>query len=249
MHNFINFYKLGTNIGLMIVLILISRSAISPDFAKPISSENVSTRELCPVNSSYLLPHSFSISPITTEIERRIRGKSYPEACPIPLSALRYLTVLHIGFDDQIHKGELIVHEQIAQTVLEIFYELYLAKYPIEKIRLIDEYHADDEMSMAANNTSAFCFRTIADTDTLSAHSYGLALDINPLYNPFIHGETVSPASSPYNPETGVVMSSYFMTVDDYCVKLFQSYGFVWGGTWDEPKDYQHFEYRKEATR
>lgn len=188
-------------------------------------------------------PEYFSASPITPEIDARIRGVSYPDDCPVPLSSLRYLTVLHIGFDGLTHVGEMIVHEQIAEVILDIFYRLYLARYPIEKIRLIDDYQADDEASMADNNTSAFCCRTISETDILSVHSYGLAVDINPLYNPYIRGELISPASAPYDPKNKTVNSPYFMTEGDYCVQLFLSYGFTWGGMWDSPVDYQHFEY------
>ena len=195
------------------------------------------------VTVSSLLPYGFTSSLITPEIESRIHGLSYPENCPVPLSSLRYLTVLHIGFDGQIYAGELIVHERIAPSVLEIFYQLYLAGYPIEKIRLIDDYNANDEASMTDNNTSAFCYRTITGTDTLSLHSYGLAVDINPLYNPYVNGDRIAPASSAYDRETGIVSSPHFMTEGDYCVRLFQMYGFTWGGEWNGVKDYQHFEY------
>ena len=198
-------------------------------------------------SGSQTLP-GFSISPITEEIKARILGISYPEGCPVPLDSLRYLTVLHTGFDGQTHQGELIVHQQIAETVLEIFLKLYLAGYPIEKIVLMDEYNADDEASMADNNTSAFCYRSVAGTDILSAHSYGLAVDINPLYNPCVSGETVSPAAALYDRESGSVFSPYFMTAGDYCVQLFLSRGFTWGGDWESPTDYQHFEYAVPVT-
>lgn len=266
MHKFINFYKFGVNVWLMMILTMINWSLITLHFAA-ISPEKNSTQvpgqessvtsalvfdsSLASVSagSPLIFPDSFASSPITPEIASRIRGISYPENCPIPLSSLRYLTVLHIGFDGRTHEGELIVHEQIAQTVLEIFYKLYLAEYPIEKIRLIDEYAADDEASMADNNTSAFCYRTIAGTDSLSVHSYGLAVDINPLYNPYVNGGTVSPTTCVYDRKAGVVPSPHFMTEGDYCVQLFLSYGFTWGGNWQDPTDYQHFEIKFEAAR
>ncbi len=257
MQKFINFYKFVVNVWIAVILTMSNRSVITLHFIA-ISSAEASIPALGQessalfglnggavlVNSSIILPDSFTASPITPEIETRIRGISYPENCPVPLSTLRYLTVLHIGFDGQTHAGELIVHEQIAQPVLEIFYRLYLAGYLIEKIRLIDDYTANDEASMTDNNTSAFCCRTIAGTDTLSLHSYGLAVDINPLYNPYVNGDRISPATSAYDRETGTVSSPHFMTEENYCVKLFQAYGFTWGGEWDGVKDYQHFEYK-----
>jgi len=240
MHKFINFYKFAVNVCLTLILLGITPAVIRSDSLIP------EAREPYPpltVTASSILPYGFTSSPITPEVEARIRGISYLENCPVPLSSLRYLTVLHIGFDGQTHMGELIVHERIAPSVLEIFYRLYLAGYPIEKIRLIDDYNANDEASMTDNNTSAFCCRTIAGTDTLSLHSYGLAVDINPLYNPYVNGDLIAPAASAYDRETGTVFSPHFMTEDDYCVKLFQAYGFTWGGEWDGVKDYQHFEY------
>lgn len=256
-----NFYKVAVNLWLAVILLVMNQSTIMLHFAviSPTETPNPALRQdpaanfalkesAIWVSSTLVLPDDFTSSPITSEIETCIRGKSYPENCPVPLSSLRYLTVLHIGFDGQTHEGELIVHEQIAQTVLEIFYKLYLAGYPIEKIRLIDDYNANDEASMADNNTSAFCYRTIAGTDTLSTHSYGLAVDINPLYNPYVNRETVSPAISAYDREAGTVSSPHFMTEGDYCVRLFQMYGFTWGGEWDGVKDYQHFEMKTERT-
>lgn len=199
-----------------------------------------SDSEICPAAVS---APGFSVSPITDEIASRIYGLSYPPDCTVPMDSLRYLTVLHVGFDGLTHTGELIVHEQIADRILELFYRLYLAGYPIEKMILIDTYNADDEASMADNNTSAFCYRFVAGTDILSAHSYGLAVDINPLYNPWVSEDTILPAASPYDGNPDGEASPHFMTEQDYCVRLFLSYGFSWGGNWSSPKDYQHFEY------
>lgn len=242
MNNFEKKTKLLLNILCLIHFLGISLPAICVDQKRFLPQPFISA-------STHAFPLGFSLSPITPDIESRIRGRSYPEDCPVPLDELRYLTVLHVGFDGKTHCGELIVNREIAQVVLRIFCLLYEANYPIEQIRLIDEYGADDEASMAANNSSAFCFRLIAGTDTLSIHSYGLAIDINPLYNPYVRRETVSPSSSPYDKETGTVLSPYFMTEDDLCVRLFKANGFDWGGDWDSPKDYQHFEYRKTAAR
>ncbi|MBP5596538.1 MAG: hypothetical protein J6Y02_14225, partial [Pseudobutyrivibrio sp.] len=88
-----------------------------------------------------------------SEIFERIKGKSYKDNCTVPLSDLRYLHVLHVGFDGQSHDGEIICNKYIADDLLQIFEELYEAKYPIEKIKLVDEYNADDEASMADNNS------------------------------------------------------------------------------------------------
>lgn len=191
-------------------------------------------------------PQMFLIEHITEDIKNRINGKSYGKDCTVPYEELRYVRVLHWGFDGKVHEGELIVNKAIAEDIIEIFKELYEHKYPIEKMLLVDEYDADDNASMADNNTSAFNFRLIDNgSGRLSKHSYGLAIDINPLYNPYvrtINGETV------VSPENGAEYADrtascpYYINKDDICYKAFTSRSFSWGGDWKNSKDYQHFE-------
>lgn len=128
----------------------------------------------------------FTISPIPDEIFAKMQGKSFKDNCTVPREDLRYLKVLHVGFDGKTHIGELVVNRLIADDVLDIFKQLYEAGYEIEKIRLIDEYDADDEKSMSDNNSSAFNFRYISYSTKLSKHALGLAVDINTLYNPYV---------------------------------------------------------------
>ena len=176
----------------------------------------------------------------------RITGKSFPEDADISIDDLRYVHVMHYGFDGEVHEGELIVNAAIAQDVVDIFKELFEAEYPIEKIRLIDEYDANDEASMEDNNSSAFCYGTIAETSTLSNHAKGLAIDINPLYNPYVYTRKDGTLFlQPENAEAYVDRDqedSRFIKKDDICYNIFIAHGFTWGGDWDSKKDYQHFE-------
>jgi hypothetical protein len=170
-----------------------------------------------------------------------MQGRSFPVGCSIPRSDLRYLRVLHYDAGGQVQQGELVCNKAIAQDLIDIFHQLYHAHYPIERMRLIDDYDADDEQSMRANNTSCFCFRAISGSHKLSKHAQGLAIDINPLYNPYQKGAKVQPANArrycnraasfPYKIEKG-----------DLLYRLFVSHGFSWGGSWRSLKDYQHFE-------
>ena len=180
-----------------------------------------------------------------SEIFARIKGKSYKDDCTIPVSDLRYLHVLHVGFDGQTHEGEIICNKSIAEDLLEIFEALYEAEYPIEKIKLVDEYNAEDEASMADNNSSCFNFRFISHTTKVSNHGAGLAIDINPLYNPYV--KTVDGALSiePANGAPYVDRSAdfpYKIDETDLAYQLFIAHGFTWGGAWTSSKDYQHFE-------
>jgi len=187
-------------------------------------------------------------------VVRRMRGASLPSAnCPITPAMLRYLPLIHRTADGTIKTGEMVVAKEIAADVAGIFLRLYREGYPIERIRLIDDYGASDEKSMEANNTSAFCYRQVSGTRRLSKHSRGLAIDINPLYNPCFHysrgknGQRtrritrVQPASAtPYTDRKKPFC--YKIEPADMAVTLFKQKGFGWGGDWRSMKDYQHFE-------
>ncbi len=187
----------------------------------------------------------FTQREIDDALFERIYGRSFKTDCTTPRSELRYLTVLHVDIEGNIRAGELICHRTIAGELLEIFRTLYDAGYPIERMVLIDRYDADDERSMAANNSSAFNFRFISGTTKPSSHSRGLAVDINPLYNPYVvtrNGRTrVEPeAGRPYVDRTAAF--PYKIERGDRCCQEFLRHGFVWGGDWRSCKDYQHFE-------
>lgn len=187
----------------------------------------------------------FYIKPIPNDIFEKMQGKSYKENCTVPREELRYLHILHVGFDNNTHEGELIVNKRIAEDVLDIFKELYKAGYQIEKVRLIDEYNAQDELSMRDNNSSAFNFRYISYSTTLSKHAMGLAVDINTLYNPYIKQVDGRLNIEPANAVNYVDRNRQFphkIDHDDLCYKLFTKHGFEWGGDWEDSKDYQHFE-------
>lgn len=187
----------------------------------------------------------FYISEIPDDIFAQMQGKSYKADCTVPREQLRYVHVLHRGFDGSTKEGELVVNVSIAQDVLEIFEELYRADYPIEKVQLVDAYNADDEASMSDNNSSAFNFRFISHTTKISKHGLGMAVDINTLYNPYIkqvNGQTVI---EPANAGAYVDRTQdfpYKIDHQDLCYKLFTEHGFTWGGDWTHSKDYQHFE-------
>lgn len=191
---------------------------------------------------------AFYYTALTEEIKERITGISYPdtgEELQISYEDLAYVHVLHYDFQAQVQEGELICNQTIAQDLVDIFRELYDSRYPIEKIRLIDEYGADDEASMADNNTSCFNYRTVPGRTKLSNHSYGCAIDINPLYNPYVRTRSGEVLISPDNAAAYADRSVDFphkIDRNDLCYRIFAEHGFDWGGAWNSSKDYQHFE-------
>ena len=187
----------------------------------------------------------FYISEIPDDIFAKMQGKSYKEDCTVPREDLRYVHVRHMGFDGEVKDGELVVNKAIAADVLAIFEELYKADYPIEKVRLVDEYDADDEASMSDNNSSAFNFRFISHTTRISKHGLGMAVDINTRYNPYVKTVDGKLSIEPANGADYVDRSKDFphkIDHEDLCYKLFKEHGFTWGGDWTHSKDYQHFE-------
>lgn len=191
----------------------------------------------------------FTASPIDECTKARMMGKSYRTDCRVPLTDLRLLRIAHRNADGQTQLGEMVCNKLIAQKLLRIFRKLYEAGYKIESIRLIDEFDADDERSMTANNSSCFCYREVSGTTTLSKHSLGLAVDINTLYNPYVFTrngrQQVEPAAGAkyaFNRDSRNDIP-YKIDGNDLAVKLFKAEGFIWGGDWRTVKDYQHFEF------
>lgn len=188
----------------------------------------------------------FYYEPLSEEVKTRITGISYPTDSLVPYEDLRYVKILHYNFDGILQEGELICNQAIAQDMVEIFYELYLANYQIAKMVLIDAYGADDNLSMEDNNTSAFNYRVVSGTSRLSKHAYGLAIDINPMQNPFVDiNEDGSLYSSPAGSEIyadRTVLFDHKIDEQDLCYQLFIEHGFIWGGHWKSYQDYQHFQ-------
>ena len=229
---------------IMLSVMVTGCSAAAPQSDVPMD-EAVHKAETATTGENEMTEDAFYITEITDEIFDRIYGKSFKEDCTLPREDLRYLHVLHKDLDGSEHEGEMIVNHHIAEDVLDILKQLYEADYPIEKIRLVDEYDADDEASMEDNNSSSFNFRFISHTTKVSKHGLGLAVDINTLYNPYtkvVDGERI------VEPVTGEPYLDrdadfpYKIDENDLCYQLFTEHGFEWGGSWEDGKDYQHFE-------
>ena len=207
------------------------------------AGETVSTRTIEAFGG---IDKCFAAEPIPDRVWARMQGKTYKENPHIKRSDLRHIRALHWDYDKKIHVGEMICHKQIADRLVHILRQLYDAKYPIERMLLPDVYNADDEKQMRDNNSSCFCFRTIAGSSKLSKHARGLAVDINPLYNPYYKDR--KNGTRLIQPTTGAAYCNrtkkfpYKIDRNDLCFRLFTEAGFEWGGDWKTQKDFQHFE-------
>lgn len=183
----------------------------------------------------------FISQPVPDAVKARMQGKSMPETATISYDELRYLTVFHYDYEGNIRKGELVCNKAIAKDLLFIFRDLFSRAYPINSIRLVDDFDADDEASMQANNTSCFNYRSMARSRMLSKHACGMAVDINPLENPCVKGSFIQPSTAKEYVDRNKDFP-HLIDEDDLCKQVFTSYGFRWGGRWKSAKDYQHFE-------
>lgn len=193
--------------------------------------------------------NAFCQMPIPDSVMARMQGVSLPLAEAalhgIRPEDLRYLRLLHYDYDGNVCEGEMVCNAAIADDLLDIFRQLYEAKYPIASIRLIDEFGADDERSMRANNTSCFCFRAVAGSKKLSKHARGLAIDLNPLQNPCVktrNGRTIVQPATASRFTNRSRKFAHKIDRNDLAYRLFREHGFTWGGSWRSLKDYQHFE-------
>ena len=196
--------------------------------------------------AAFGLDNCFAAEPVPEGVWTSMQGLSYIENPHIGRNDLRYLRLLHKDAEGRILLGEMVCNAAVADDLVAIFKGLYLASYPIEKMLLTDKFGADDETQMRANNTSCFCYRTIAGKSKLSKHALGLAVDINPLYNPYVKRRGagslfVQPANAAAYCDRDASFP-YKIVAGDAACRLFAEYGFEWGGAWRTLKDYQHFE-------
>jgi D-alanyl-D-alanine carboxypeptidase len=166
---------------------------------------------------------------------------SWRPGCPVPLDDLRLVTVSIWGFDRNLHLGTIVVHRDVAADVVEVFRRLFRARFPIRRMEPVEAFGADDDLVMAANDTSGFnCRAATGQPGVWSEHSYGRAIDVNPVQNPYVDGATVLPPAGRAFLERSV-RTAGMIHEGDPVVRAFAAVGWSWGGDYHSLKDYQHF--------
>jgi D-alanyl-D-alanine carboxypeptidase-like protein len=183
-----------------------------------------------------------SVSPIEGKVRERIEGSSWRPGCPVGLGKLRLLDLTHRGFDRDAHHGRLVVHRRYADEIVAVFKRLYSIGYPIRRMELVDRYGADDQRSMRADNTSAFNCRYVAGTTRWSNHAYGLAVDLNPVENPYVSGSHVSPPAGREYADRSRDAPGMIHDGDKVVKAFARRADWEWLGDGPGPiRDYQHF--------
>ena len=153
---------------------------------------------------------------------------------------LSLVNVVYVGYDNRIHAGQIVCHQAIANDIKQIFSELLLLRFPIYQCKPISDFGFTDINSMQANNTNGFDYRLKTDSRAISKHSYGLAIDMNPVENPYKKGGQILPYNTDESKATGRIR----MTEETgrKVISIFRRHGWGWGGNWRSLKDYMHFE-------
>ena len=183
-------------------------------------------------------PFAHTVSPVT----RAQLPHSWHSGCPVAPSALRRVRLTYWGFDGQAHTGALVVNASGVRDVVVVFRRLYGARFPIRRMRPIDAYGGNDERSLAADNTSAFNCRFVIGPGPRrwSQHAYGLAIDVNPVANPYVEGGRVHPRAGRAYLDRSKVRRGMAVS-GGVLVRAFAAVGWQWGGRWRATPDYQHF--------
>lgn len=170
-------------------------------------------------------------------LNEALKGKEIPKT---NTKNLLLVDVEYYSFDNRLHRGQVVIHKDLAKDIIEIFALIKEKKFPVKKVIPVNYYRWSDEASMKDNNTSAFNYRVINGTRTFSPHALGRAIDINPFLNPQIKNGKIFPEGATYNKNArGTITSNSWLTHEFY------KRGWRWGGNWRFTQDYQHFEKAK----
>ena len=195
-----------------------------------------------------LAPFKFTATPLPRPVEKELKsGGFWHQGCPVQRSDLRLLTVTYEGFDRRAHTGQLVVNKSAARPLAGVFRQLYVHHFPIHHMLLADMYGPRGGRPKDGDVTGSFeCRQAVPSpctggrgTGSWSMHAYGLAVDLNPVENPYVGcGQSRDPASKPYRDRSrhkrGMVTPGV--------IRAFRSIGWGWGGSWSgNTKDYMHF--------
>lgn len=189
-----------------------------------------------------------TISPIPDAVWSAMQGKSFRaevKGCA-QRRDLRLLNLPYRDFSGAVKRGQIIVHRRVARDVRDVFGQLFADKsFAIARMDLIDVFNGDDLASMAANNTSGYNCRKASGSSRLSSHALGLAIDVNPLVNPYVSRQgTAPPGGQPWDtPEerAAAISEPGLIHARSAITRAFKAKGWGWGGDWRSSKDYQHF--------
>ncbi len=194
------------------------------------------------------VPFESSVAPLPPEVRSQLRQqRHWQPGCPVALADLRLLTVTHRNFDGKPRTGQLVVNKRAARPLQQVFRKLYGLYFPIRNLSLTASYARPAERPAGPDISGSFeCRKAAASpctrattTQSWSNHAYGLAVDLNPVENPYVGcGQSRNPRAQRYRDRSRHRRGMVTRQV----VAAFASVGWGWGGSWTgNTKDYMHF--------
>ena len=187
--------------------------------------------------------------PLPARIAQDMTGVTWDPGCPVALEDLRLLRFNYLGLDGETHRGPMVVHTSVAKDVLWVFGKLWDAGFPLKHVALARRWRPDGPVDTTRSVTASFNCRPALNPDgtpsgSWSEHAYGLAIDVNPLQNPYVapDGSVRRPAAEAYVDRTQDLLG--MIHPGDVVVSSFAVIGWEWGGNWSGKKDYMHFSLR-----
>lgn len=177
-----------------------------------------------------------TITAVPPEVAAR---SSWRAECPVGLEDLAYITLPHVGFDGEVHTGEIIVNARVADDVVAVFARIFAAGFPIEEMRVTTAEEIEAPPTGDGNVTGSFACREAVNTGNWSQHALGLAIDINPFHNPYVKGDLVIPELASYYLDRDLELPG--MVETSVVIEAFADIGWTWGGNWRSLKDWMHF--------
>jgi len=206
------------------------------------------TANPAPAQPSRPLPARFdaTVSPLPAGLAAQMRGRTWQPGCPVPLRELRLLSLRYWGFDGQVHQGPMVVNQAVARQVVSVFRRLFQARFPIQELHLAVQYlPGHDDPNDTRNYTDGFNCRPVVTARgplaSWSQHAYGLAIDVNPIQNPYVASDGYVRNLHARRYRDRSLRQPGMIHPGDVAVRAFAAIGWKWGGDWDGHKDYMHF--------
>jgi D-alanyl-D-alanine carboxypeptidase-like protein len=237
-------------VALALAIALLAAGCTRSDASTPSARESSHTRPIPETPAASDTPSSqepnlprFAVSRIGPWQREALRKRNWHPGCPVGLDSLRWLDVTYLGFDGEVQQGPIVVNASVAHEVLHVFRTLLRASFPIKRIALPARYRPNaHNWKSTSDVTAAFNCRPATDLPGVwSQHAYGLAVDINPLENPYLRadGSVLRKAAKPYRDRS--LQRPGMIHDGDVVVRAFDRIGWGWGGRWTTIKDYMHF--------
>jgi hypothetical protein len=212
------------------------------------TAPRAATGSPAPAAKAKALPAKFegTSGPLPAGLAAEMRGTTWQPGCPVPLRELRLLTLRHWGFDGKVHEGPMVVNRAVSGQVIGVFRRLFQARFPIQELHLAVQYvPGEDDPNDTRNYTDSFNCRPVVTAhgarSSWSQHAYGLAIDINPIQNPYVASDGYVRNLHARRYRDRALRRTGMIHAGDAVVRAFAAVGWKWGGAWRSAKDYMHF--------